>query len=179
MDVWRKETSVRWRGRKGQCGLHPLALRQPSRSFCLPASLSSTFTSFWRLCPWLRSLLVPFSPLSCAVFLFLSLSLRFTYPILRLSCTSSPPILVSESSPPGRVRHTFPSLRCFDVSWLERHQASLQGWDQRARPRSFHFLTPSSFFISPLHPPTCLPHISPSFPPLIPMLPCCFSLSWL
>lgn len=96
--------------------------------------------------------------------LSLSLYLRFTYPILHLSCASSPPIPVPESSPPGRVRHTFPSARCFDVSWLGRHQASLQGWDQRARPRSFHLVTPSSLFH--LSPPSS--HLSPPYITLLP-----------
>lgn len=117
VDSWTaggKRWSVRWRGRKGQYGLHPLARCQLSRSFCPPTSPSSTFTSFWRLCPWLRCLLVSFSPLSRSLFL----SLRFTYPFLHPSCTSSPLIPVPESSPPGRTHQTLPPLRCHDVSWL-------------------------------------------------------------
>lgn len=89
MDVWRKETSVRWRGRRRRCGLHPLALCQPS--LLLPPHLP-----FLHVCILLKAL--PLTLLSSRSFLSslsrcLSLSLSLSGLHIPSSISHVPPLL--------------------------------------------------------------------------------------
>lgn len=98
------------------------------------------------------------SVLDFGFFSFLSVS------CMPCSCTSSPPTLCLLILPPKPRPSGFPSPLLW--RWLERHRASLQGWDQGARPCFVLLVTPPSLshLTSPSSHPSCL-YITPPPPP--------------